>query len=442
MTNEIIQSCLVNLNTVILSVFSTQYFFHCFFEKKRLNRLASILIYILTSLVFWSSLQFIDSRFLNMALLIGCTIVISLFFNMRWYNRVLFTLLFIALSSICEFIVAMVMLLLFSVNFSALRDGIYQLAGMILSKFIALILFAILKITKHHSLTGKNKQSWSMLFLFPATTILIIFVQFSILRYFPTNNPLNTYTLISMICLIICNLLGFRFIDTIWQVTDTEQKLAVADNLLKEQENQYTLMVESHQEIAKIQHDYKNVLLGIQSELIGGRNDEAIKCIQSQLSLVSLSNTIISGNQTIDTIVKAKMDIAKENEIIIDFQFRNIQNLRVDNIDLAILLGNALDNAIESTSKVNDVTRKTITLLIVLKDDIINIVIKNPVVKPVDTDHLSTDKKNKRLHGYGIINMHTIVKRYDGSLFFTCHDLTFGATILLPNRNSASTNNE
>lgn len=444
MNTEFIHSCLSNISTVIISVFTTQYFFHCFFDKQRLSRFVSALIYILTSLAFFSSLQFVNNRVLNMTLLVGCTFAISLLFEMRWPNRMLFTLIFIAISTICEFIIAMLILLLFSIEFSELREGIYQLAGMLLSKFLALILFATLKIKKHHSLTGKSKQDWSILFVLPTTTIFVLFVQFMIMSHVPTNSPLKTPILFSMICLFICNIHGFRFIDTIWKSIESEQKFAVADNLLNEQVRQYASMIENHQEIIKIQHDYKNVLLGIQSELIGERYDSAIKYIQSQLSIVSLSNSPISGNQTVDTVVKVKMDTAKTNGIAIDFQFRNIQNqnLKVNSIDLSILLGNALDNAIEATEKVLAPSCKTITLLIVLKDDIINIVIKNPVIKHVDTNHLKTDKKDKRLHGYGIINMQTIVKRYDGSLFFTCQDLSFGTTILLPNRNPTPVNYE
>lgn len=432
MNNELIQTFLSNIGTVILSVFSTRYFFHCFFERKQLKHIFTVWIYLISSLAFFVSLQFVEDRLLNMTILIGCTLILSRLFEMRWYNNILFTLLFIAISSICELMVATITVLLFSVEFSEVREGVLYLAGMFLSKFIALVLFATLKIVKHHSLTEKRKQGWCVLFLFPITTLLILLIQFYIMRHYLTSSLTNNIILLSMICLIICNLCVVRFIDTIWQVAEQEQKLAVSDNLIKEQEHQYALIVKNNSEITKIQHDYKNILLGIQSELIGKRYDEAIQSIQSQLSLVSMSNSTISGNNTIDTIVKAKTSIARDFGIIIDFQFRNIRNLKIDSLDLAILLGNALDNAIEAASKVN-ADQKTITLLIVLKNDTVSIVLKNPVEKTIDTDHLVTSKKDKRLHGYGIINMRTIVNRYNGSLFFTCEELYFRTIMLIPN---------
>ncbi|MBQ4628233.1 MAG: GHKL domain-containing protein [Clostridia bacterium] len=236
-----------------------------------------------------------------------------------------------------------------------------------------------------------------------------------------------------MICLIFCNHYLFHFIDTIWQSAETDQKLEVADNLLIEQERQYTLLVNNHREISKIHHDYKNMLIGLQADLLGKEYDQALEHVRKELALVSLANAPISGNQIIDTIVNNKITAAKKENIEIDFQFRNLQKIKIDSIDLAILLGNALDNAIEATTRITGHQKKRISLLIVLKDEMLNVIVKNPVDNDIDTDFLDTVKKDKRFHGYGIINMRTIVDRYSGSLIFTCRDLSFATTILLPN---------
>lgn len=438
MNNEIIQSYLTNIITVILSIFSTQYFYDSFFERKRLNRWLCASGYVLVSLAFFSSLQFIENRSLNMVILVSCTYLLSLFFTIKWYNQLLFSLLFIAISSICEIIIVQLLVNLFHIAVSDTREGIFLFVGMLLSKFTTFVCMALLRTRKYHFLAGKRLQGWIVLLILPISTLVVILIQYFFMWNFSPNSTMHTYTLISMCCLFICNLIVFRFIDTFWKTAETEQRLAVAEKLRLEQETQYHTLIHNHQEIAKIHHDYKNFLLGIQSQLIEQQYNEVIKKINSELSLTALSNSIMSGNPVVDTVVNDKMNTAKSNGVNIEFQFRNIQNLLIDSIDLSILLGNALDNAIEATCKVSDLTKKMITLLIVMKDNILNIVIKNPVEKPVDADHLVTDKKEKRFHGYGIINMRTIVNRYNGSLFFSCQDLSFGTTILLPNQKTSS----
>lgn len=442
MNTEFVQLLLTNIMTVVLSIISAKYFFSSFFSLKQPIHLLKILVYLTASFMFFGSLQFVNNRFLNMVVLTACIVLIAFLFSTHWRNYILFSILFVAISSICEFITGMFSLILFNVAFSELQQGVMRLGGMLFSKFLALVLFALIRMKKHHSLVAKQRFGWGVLFSLPTTTLLILIILYYIMYTSRSNASLQTYIIICMSCLSICNLLVFRFIDTIWKTTETEQRLAVAASLLREQENQYSLIVTNQQKIAKIQHDNKNVLLGIQSELVCKKYEEALKQIHSHLSLISLSDKVLSGNPTIDTIVNVKTINANEHGIGIEFQFRNIQNLKVDSIDLSILLGNALDNAIEATTKVPSPNRKTIALLIVLKDDIINIVITNPVVKNIDSNHLETDKKEKQLHGYGIINMRTILKRYAGSLIFSCHDLIFRTTILLPNCHSTSDSND
>ena len=112
--------------------------------------------------------------------------------------------------------------------------------------------------------------------------------------------------------------------------------------------------------------------------------------------------------------------------------------MNIDSVDIAILLGNALDNAIEATAKLTDKRIKNILLMIILKGNDLNIIIKNPVEYDVNTDHLISNKKDKRFHGYGIINMKTVVDKYKGSLIFTCQDNIFRTTIILPNESSTA----
>ena len=223
-----------------------------------------------------------------------------------------------------------------------------------------------------------------------------------------------------------------------WKSAESERKLVVANNLLAEQERQYSKLFSNHSEIAKMHHDFKNVLVGIQADLKSKQYDLAMKHLQDKISTVSLYDNAICGNQIIDTIVNNKIAIANKFNISIDFQYRNIQHLKIDSIDIAILLGNALDNAIEATAKLADNQIKSILLLIILKGDELNIIIRNPVAYDINTDQLISDKKDKRFHGYGIINMKTIVDKYQGSLIFTCQDNIFRTTIILPNETSSA----
>lgn len=215
MNDLLIQTVLTNIMTVILSLFSELYFLSAFFERKETSRFTNLTVYLTTSLLFFVSLQFIENRALNLLILALCTVLVTVTVSTYWGNRILFTLLFLAFSSVSEFIVALITQLIFSIEFSQLREGNIYLVGMLLSKFLSLVVFAVLHIVKHHSLTGKRSKYWGILFLLPITTLLTAFVLVMPLMNSVTDDQTKGFSLIVMIGLIICNLYVFRFIDVI-----------------------------------------------------------------------------------------------------------------------------------------------------------------------------------------------------------------------------------
>ena len=173
---------------------------------------------------------------------------------------------------------------------------------------------------KHHVLSEKHQRNWILLFTLPVSTIIVALIQYYSIWNDPQNSSMHTYTLISMGSLFLCNLIVFHFIDAFWETAEIEQRFMIAEKLRLEQETQYHTLIQNHHEIAKIHHDYKNFLLGIQSKLIEEQYTEVIKKINSELSLSTLSDSIVSGNTVIDTIVNDKLNLAQRNGVTIEFQ--------------------------------------------------------------------------------------------------------------------------
>jgi len=90
------------------------------------------------------------------------------------------------------------------------------------------------------------------------------------------------------------------------------------------------------------------------------------------------------------------------------------KDLKIDSFDLASLLANALENAIEGIKRSDGVERK-ITLYIDSKPDVISIVIENNTTGPV-LSNFQTTKKDKKSHGFGLPQMKAIVNKYNGDI--------------------------
>lgn len=102
----------------------------------------------------------------------------------------------------------------------------------------------------------------------------------------------------------------------------------------------------------------------------------------------------------------------------------------ISELDLCILLGNALDNAIESNYGNG---KKELYLEIRTTNNFLMIAVKNTISNSIleNNPQLETTKEDKNQHGMGIMSMKEIAKKYNGSISFTEENGLFCCNILL-----------
>ena len=134
---------------------------------------------------------------------------------------------------------------------------------------------------------------------------------------------------------------------------------------------------------------------------------------------------------SIEFILKTKAEKAAALGVKIIWECVNIQHIKISDVDLAIILGNALDNAVEAVEKIE--YKGMVEALIVLRNNLLIIKIKNPVKEYVDTNNLSSTKPDNNVHGFGIISIKQLTNKYDGEVLFTCKDNIFTTSIVMKN---------
>lgn len=117
-------------------------------------------------------------------------------------------------------------------------------------------------------------------------------------------------------------------------------------------------------------------------------------------------------NEAANVVLSAKAEVMEQEGITADFAVSLPKELSVADADLAALLGNALDNAIEGVQ--NAPTKKVILCCSVDKG-LLMLRLENPVGGKVNPD-LSTTKKGKTVHGFGLPGMREIARQYHGTL--------------------------
>lgn len=174
----------------------------------------------------------------------------------------------------------------------------------------------------------------------------------------------------------------------------------------KNMEYQNALLEKQVQEVQNIyltmrgwRHDYHNHLQAMKAYVKMGQYDrleEYLGLLEQDLDHVN--QLIETGNVNLDAILNSKISLAQKNGIEIDYQAKCPETLAVSDIDLCALIGNLLDNAVESCEKLTT-EKPFIRLYIgVLKKQLYISVSNatNETVRKMDSEYIS---KNGEITG-------------------------------------------
>ena len=406
-------------------------FFNIFSEPAKF-KFRQLYLCALTGL-FVVSLLLVENVLLNLCILIVVVLLSSFAYKMHWYIHIFLSIATILLSSLCEQIVALSIGAILAVDIVTLKSGYYFIIGGLLAKFLSFVIVAIISIGKHTKLYGKSNLSIIYMSLLPVSSFLVVFIFIDYINRIENNIKMQTLTLSVLFLLIITNILVYYVIDRLYESFLTEKNLATANQLIKMQKEQYNNLYQNQRQIQAIRHDAKNTMLGIIAELKAGNKDAVIQSMETfveDMSKTSIQFTC--GNNTLDAIINSKLQQAKTHGISFDICINGPIGVYLDPIEFAVLLGNALDNAIEATTALQT-NPKTISIHIVFQAATMITIIENPIMKKVDVNNLVTNKADPLLHGYGIPQMKSIAQKYNGDVFFDSTDCKFKTSIIISN---------
>ena len=423
---------LFNVVNGILAVYISCTLFSTFADKRNLkfSKFFIALITVVTVL----SLCFVKNSFLNLTILILTAFSNSFLYKMRWYNRILLTFANVFLSSFAELATAISISVILSKDMATLKTGYYFIIGGTFAKLLIFLIVAFIRFGKHTKFYGRIKSAWFYLFFLPLTSIILVYIIIDYINKIEGNHTMQYLTIGAMLLLIVTNVLSFYVFDKIYENLTIQQNLEIANELIKNQKIQYSALYESQNEVRKIRHDLKNTLIGLLIEIKNNNIENAIKLIEAESNnLQGNKKAFITGNNILDTLIISKKNYAESNGVTINLDVDNLGEIYIDAIDFSVLFGNAIDNAIEATAKTENST-KIVEIHIIFKNSNLILIINNPVEAMVDTEKLSTTKSNEKAHGFGVLQMKELAKKYNGEIFFYCDGENFKTNILIDNK--------
>lgn len=212
-------------------------------------------------------------------------------------------------------------------------------------------------------------------------------------------------------------------------------KLKILERQLNYQKKYYEKVMDNYDEAKKAFHDMNNHIIVIKYFLENkdyNNMNEYIKSLSKKI--VTNNDKNICKNKIINAICVEKSDICKSEEINISFDIVINKELNIDNLDLCIILGNLIDNAIEACEKINNKKIQKVIQVssrVYLNQIYIKVInSKNNKLKKHNCKFL-TSKKDKKNHGIGLENVKESVYKNDGEIEIKDSKNTFEVSLYM-----------
>ena len=166
----------------------------------------------------------------------------------------------------------------------------------------------------------------------------------------------------------------------------------------------------------KLTHDFRAHLSTLDGMLMQQNRD--INTIQTYIHSLQSKQTerillVNTHHAALDALLNQKALVAKNRKIDIQFSVNDLSPIKIDMVDLTVVISNTLDNAIEACEKLPETDRQIYVQALLEEDELFYAVRnKSLPVNMIANQLPASTKENPSFHGYGLQNAHTTLEKY------------------------------
>ena len=221
-----------------------------------------------------------------------------------------------------------------------------------------------------------------------------------------------------------------RVIDVILRGAIDRRIAAYQNDLMKKH---VTEVENIYRQMRGWRHDYHNHIQTMKAYRSLGEDNKIDGYLNSlESDLTSVDTLIKSGNIMVDAILNSKLSLAKSQNIKINAKAVVPKNISIAEIDLCVIVGNLLDNAIEACMSINEADKRFIRVYMDMKRKDLYISVTNAsggTAQKQGGRYISGKGEN---HGFGLMRVDKIVDKYNGYIKRNDENEAFTSEIMLP----------
>ena len=210
---------------------------------------------------------------------------------------------------------------------------------------------------------------------------------------------------------------------------------------LDDQTNEFQNQVMSHhyEEVKSVylnmrgwRHDYHNHIQSMKAYLTLKQYPQLETYLQEiETDLVQVDQLVKSGNFMVDAILNAKLSLAKEHQIQVTCKAITPEDISIADMDICVIVGNLLDNAIEACDKLEAEKR-----MIRVYTDIVHqqfyFSVTNSAIENLSEGQRKYISEKRGNHGHGMKRVKLTVDKYDGYLNLKNEPGVFVSELMIP----------
>lgn len=266
-----------------------------------------------------------------------------------------------------------------------------------------------------------------------ATIMLLVGMQLctnifqNVYDFFSAGGGYGSYTVFNLFD-IVCCLFLLSLQSEISRRESELQSNQILKQLLYQQKQQMENSKETIDLINIKCHDIKKQIAMLGNRIPAEEIDELNKAISVY------DTTMKTGNEALDILISEKSLLCEKKQIRFTCIADGTSMGFLKQSDLYSLFGNALDNAIEGSERVEEPALRYVSVKASVEKGMLMIHFENRCEGPITfVDGLpQTSKKDKRYHGFGMKSIRMITEKYGGYLSAKADKGVFSLNILLP----------
>lgn len=427
---------LIDIVGILLELIITLWFFDATMSRKSGTKRY---IYLFSGVFILLNIVAVSIFRSGLPLLITLTLTIILIssqYDQLILLKAIWVIFLVAISAFGEMLTGIAATILLGSSVEVLNENLnFYFYGVWMSKLLLLVFLIPIRVKTWKISSFTKNRSYILFACMPLSSITVIICVLKQAILITDKETLSFMTL-AIIFLITSNLIAFFLTERYVRLENEQANIQSKQQHLQHQLDYYKKLADEYRQSSRVVHDIKNSLFATLADLQNHKYCNAEGMIKELCNSALAPYEIqITGNDAVNALLSSKLQKIKSLDIVFTHNIIIAKSNVFSDEDLCVLLGNALDNAIEACERIALQEQRKINVVLEQKENRLLMEVANSVDLTVKhkNNNLKSAKINELLHGFGIENMKTIVSKYNGNILFNQKESEFYVRAVLEN---------